>query len=49
MDRSGCRAFPRDGADDHRRVFLPYASYIDPKPPLLFFTVSLMDIVSPAG
>jgi hypothetical protein len=29
--------------------FEPYVSYIDPKPPLLFFTVTLMDIVSPAG
>jgi len=27
----------------------PYVSYIDPKPPLLFFTVALMDIISPAG
>jgi len=29
--------------------FQPYVSYIDPKPPLLFFTVALMDIISPAG
>ena len=29
--------------------FEPYVSYIDPKPPLLFFTVALMDIISPAG
>lgn len=27
----------------------PYVSYIDPKPPLLFFTITLMDIISPAG
>ena len=27
----------------------PYVSYIDPKPPLLFFTIALMDIISPAG
>src|SRR5665647_3353867 len=27
----------------------PYVSYIDPKPPLLFFTISLMDLVSPPG
>jgi hypothetical protein len=27
----------------------PYVSYIDPKPPLLFFTVALMDVISPAG
>lgn len=29
--------------------FTPYVSYIDPKPPLLFFVVSAMDIVQPAG
>jgi hypothetical protein len=29
--------------------FEPYVSYIDPKPPLIFFTVALMDIISPAG
>ena len=29
--------------------FTPYISYIDPKPPLLFFVVSAMDIVQPAG
>jgi hypothetical protein len=29
--------------------FEPYVDYIDPKPPLLFFVVSLMDIISPAG
>jgi hypothetical protein len=29
--------------------FQPYVSYIDPKPPLLFFTIALMDIISPAG
>ncbi|MCK9590495.1 MAG: hypothetical protein M0Q91_00605 [Methanoregula sp.] len=27
----------------------PYVTYIDPKPPLLFFTIALMDILSPAG
>lgn len=27
----------------------PYVTYIDPKPPLLFFTVALMDILAPAG
>ncbi len=27
----------------------PYVSYIDPKPPLLFFTIALMDLISPAG
>jgi hypothetical protein len=27
----------------------PYVSYIDPKPPLLFFTIALMDSISPAG
>jgi hypothetical protein len=27
----------------------PYVNYIDPKPPLLFFTIALMDLVSPAG
>ena len=29
--------------------FEPYVSYIDPKPPLLFFTVAAMDTISPAG
>jgi hypothetical protein len=29
--------------------FTPYVSYIDPKPPLLFFVVSAMDLVQPAG
>lgn len=29
--------------------FTPYISYIDPKPPLLFFVVSAMDLVQPAG
>jgi hypothetical protein len=27
----------------------PYVDYIDPKPPLLFFTVSGMDLVAPGG
>ncbi|KUG18948.1 hypothetical protein ASZ90_011344 [hydrocarbon metagenome] len=27
----------------------PYIDYVDPKPPLLFFTVALMDAVAPAG
>ena len=27
----------------------PYVTYIDPKPPLLFFTVALMDILAPPG
>ena len=29
--------------------FKPYIDFVDPKPPLLFFTVSLMDLVAPAG
>lgn len=29
--------------------FTPYISYVDPKPPLLFFVVSAMDLVQPAG
>ncbi|MFA4877911.1 MAG: hypothetical protein WC586_10890 [Methanoregula sp.] len=29
--------------------FTPYVSYVDPKPPLLFFVVSAMDMVQPAG
>lgn len=29
--------------------FTPYVSYIDPKPPLLFFVVSGMDLVQPPG
>jgi len=29
--------------------FTPYVSYVDPKPPLLFFVVSAMDLVQPAG
>lgn len=27
----------------------PYVSYIDPKPPLLFFTIAFLDIIAPAG
>jgi len=27
----------------------PYVDYIDPKPPLLFFSVSVMDLAAPAG
>jgi uncharacterized membrane protein len=29
--------------------FTPYISFIDPKPPLLFFAVSAMDLVQPPG
>ena len=29
--------------------FKPYIQFVDPKPPLLFFTVSLMDLIAPAG
>jgi hypothetical protein len=29
--------------------FKPYIDFVDPKPPLLFFMVSLMDIIAPAG
>ena len=29
--------------------FKPYIDFVDPKPPLLFFTVSLMDLIAPAG
>jgi hypothetical protein len=29
--------------------FTPYVSFVDPKPPLLFFVVSAMDIVQPPG
>lgn len=29
--------------------FNPYISYIDPKPPLLFYVVAAMDLVQPAG
>jgi hypothetical protein len=29
--------------------FTPYVSFIDPKPPLLFFVVTAMDLVQPAG
>ncbi|HUK39366.1 MAG TPA: glycosyltransferase family 39 protein [Methanomicrobiales archaeon] len=29
--------------------FKPYIDFVDPKPPLLFFTVSLMDLLAPAG
>ncbi|MDD1702520.1 MAG: DUF2029 domain-containing protein [Methanoregula sp.] len=29
--------------------FTPYVSFIDPKPPLLFFVVSAMDLVQPPG
>ncbi len=27
----------------------PYVAYVDPKPPLLYFTVALMDLLAPAG
>lgn len=27
----------------------PYVDFVDPKPPLLYFTVSLMDLIAPAG
>ena len=29
--------------------FKPYIDFVDPKPPLLFFTVSAMDLLAPAG
>jgi len=29
--------------------FKPYIDFVDPKPPLLFFMVSLMDLIAPAG
>jgi len=29
--------------------FKPYIDFVDPKPPLLFFMVSLMDLTAPAG
>jgi hypothetical protein len=29
--------------------FTPYVDFVDPKPPLLFFTVALMDIAAPPG
>jgi hypothetical protein len=29
--------------------FTPYVSFVDPKPPLLFFVVSAMDLVEPPG
>jgi hypothetical protein len=29
--------------------FKPYIDFVDPKPPLLFFMVSVMDLVAPAG
>jgi len=29
--------------------FTPYVSFVDPKPPLLFFVVSLMDLMQPPG
>ncbi len=29
--------------------FTPYVDFVDPKPPLLFFAVSLMDWIAPAG
>lgn len=29
--------------------FTPYVSFIDPKPPLLYFTVAAMDLLEPAG
>jgi hypothetical protein len=29
--------------------FTPYVSFVDPKPPLLFFVVAIMDLVEPPG
>lgn len=29
--------------------FTPYVSFVDPKPPLLFFAVAIMDLVEPPG
>ena len=29
--------------------FKPYIDFVDPKPPLLFFTVSFLDLLAPAG
>ncbi|OPY37463.1 MAG: hypothetical protein A4E35_01379 [Methanoregula sp. PtaU1.Bin051] len=29
--------------------FTPYVSFVDPKPPLLYFTVAFMDMIGPAG
>ena len=53
IDTGGWAGVDADRFHEMARIiingFTPYVNYIDPKPPLLFFTVSAMDLVQPSG